>query len=249
MNYRNIPQLAIQAIYIIDTGSFDIIVCNAMIFSIFSIVYRIFQAILRKSRQNSLVTKAEYHYRVHELYAMKIVCDKFQSYHRFSHNTMTDILCSIFRIDNSSNNIEIFYIYSIRQGLIIYLELSNYGIDKSKLDLFSSILKISDNQEGALSEIFKMELDKRLNFGIKNANIDGQIDRARSRTVNYDEIIGDRIKIFVKHENKRLAVDKDAVIVDSNSAPVSQPHSPVVLLRQISSNFFGHHEQPQSSVA
>ena len=83
-----------------------------MIFSIFSIVYRIFQAILRKSKQNSNVTQAEYHYRAHELYAMKIVCDKFESYHRFTRNTITDILCSMFRIDNSSNNIEIFYVFN-----------------------------------------------------------------------------------------------------------------------------------------
>ena len=102
------------------------------------------------------------------------------------------------------------------------------------MNLFQSILKLSEDQEGSLSETFKLELDQRFNFGIKNFNVNDDHD-------SHDEIIGDRMKIFVKHETKRLAVDKDAVIVNSNSAP----DSPVALLRQISSSFFGNHEQPQ----
>ena len=227
--YRNIPQVAIQAIYIIEAKSFDIIVCNAMIFSIFSIVYRLFQAILRQNKQNSVITNTEYHYRAHGLYAMKIVCDQFQSYHRFSHNTITTILCSIFRIDNSGNNIDIFYIYGVRQGLIIYIEISNYGIYESKLDLFSSILKIGDGQEGAWNEMFELELDQCFQLGIKKTNDHDVMDQ---------EVIGDRIKVFVKPEKNKLSVDRDAVIVDNELEPGSP--SGLQLLKQVSLNVLTH---------
>ena len=203
-------------IYIIETESFDIIVCNAMIFSLFSILYRIFESISRKTKQNSILSKPEYHYRVKKLYIMKIECDKLQSYHRYTHSTITDVLCRIFGIDNVFNNIEVFYIYPIRQGLIVYMEVSNYGHGKSKLNLFQSILKLRDDQEGSLNESFKLELDQCLNLGIKSNDSNVYV-RA---SVNDDEIIGNRIKIFVKHEENKLSVNRNAVVVPS------QPGSP-----------------------
>ena len=163
---------------------------------------------------------------------MKIECDKLKPYHQFTHNTMTDILCSMFRIDNSGNNIDIFYTYPVRQGLIIYIQLSNFGIDKSKLDLFSIILKIADDQEGARGDTFKLQLDEYLRLGIK-CNIEA----------HGEQIVGDRMKIFVKHVNGELSVNQNTVIVELQ--PGSPTDSPIDILKQKSLSFFGH---KQSSV-
>ena len=203
-----------------DTASLDIIVFNAMIFSFFSIVFRLFQAISRKTnKQASVMSQAEYHYRVNKLFTVKIECDKLESYHRFSHKVITDILCSIFRIDNSGNNIEVFYVYPVRQALIIYIQISNYGIDTSKLDLFVSILKIANDEEGPLCEQFKMEFNERLNLDIKQYNRDSG---SREGGRQWMEIIGDRIKVFVMQQEIKLSVNANEVV----SLPRIQSISP-----------------------
>lgn len=91
---------------------------------------------------------------------MKIECDKLRSFHRYTHAAITDMLSRIIGINNTYNNTGIFYIYPVRNRLIIYIQISNYGIDQSKLDLLSTIAKISDNEEGSLGEAFKLELNQ-----------------------------------------------------------------------------------------
>ena len=62
-NKRNVPQIFIQAIYIVDTGSVDVFVIGAMFFSIISVLFHLIHVVSRKLRSQDLENKEEYYYR------------------------------------------------------------------------------------------------------------------------------------------------------------------------------------------
>ena len=64
------------------------------------------------------------------------------------------------------------------------------------------------------------------------------IKKTNDHDVMDQEVIGDRIKVFVKPEKNKLSVDRDAVIVDNELEPGSP--SGLQLLKQVSLNVLTH---------
>ena len=177
--------MVIQVIYIWQAGGkTDIFVIGAMTFSLCSAIVSIFGAISGRLKYD--YTKAEqYHYRVKQVYKMRIECDKLESYHKYTHKLMTKTLCSVLSIDNAGN-IEVFYVVSARHSIIIFIQVSNTDVlrEQPKLNpmnsqsmdretkqgpegLFSLMNRLGE-QQSVLNETLKQELNDKLNFGYPN---------------------------------------------------------------------------------
>ena len=235
MNRRNAPQLIIQIAYIIDTGFFDIFVANAMLFSTFSIMIGISKGVWNKLKANSSTTyksKALYHYRVKRTFKMKIECNKLHHYHKYTHNSITDVLCSVLGIDNGTD-IEVFYIVPVRQALIVYMEVSSMDHDnsdnvpgvvpiegqKSDASIFSKILGIG-NEQNLLNETFKLELNQRLNLGLKTKSMPvsselepGQLQSIEAKSI---DILAESSDIKVMVQEDMLSVDENMINIEIN---------------------------------
>ena len=60
---------------------------------------------------------------------MEIRNRKFESYHRFSHNTISQVIAGVLRIDTI--NVDVYYMHTMHEGLIIYFEINNFRLTQS----------------------------------------------------------------------------------------------------------------------
>ena len=183
--FENIPQIFIQIVYMMSKGKVDIFALNAMLFSVLSAMVSFSYEISRKSKAISLSSdkRAKYFYRSRKSYKMRIICEKLQSQHRYTHNLLTKIICHILGIDNVGN-VQIFYTYNVRNAIIAYMEVSNvdfygnvvnvcvaelYDIEGKNDQLFNYINMIG--VEGSvLNQALKQELRCRLGWDSDNNN-------------------------------------------------------------------------------
>ena len=198
---RNLPQLAIQILYIMDVGNIDLLVFNAMLFSIFSIMFGLSQAISRLIKKR-YINKVEYYYCKRKNFQMKIECKKFKNYHKYTHNTITRIICSVLGIDNDKT-IEIFYIVPGREAIILHMEVLRTQVKEGE-NIFTNIKQLGD----AISPLciaFKQELNSQLNLGINEASLNIHAGPIAFSDINFNE---SEIKIHVMEERERYSVDK-----------------------------------------
>lgn len=207
---RNLPQMVIQVLYIIDTGSFDIFVISAMGFGIVSIMVGISNVIAHQSNKDVSDDNQVYYYRVKNVFKIKIVCAKFKSVHKYTYKTMTSAMCDALGIDNAGN-IEPFYIISIRHGLIAFVEVSDVEIRRKnsqgesglKHEIFDNMLLLGQNGS-EINTGFKEELNEKLK--LLNLAIPGAINNNNNNT---NESIGNKIQVFVEKDYKGLYLAKE----------------------------------------
>lgn len=226
--YRNLPQIVIQVIYLLNVGSFDIIVASTMLFSTISVFFSISQAMSRRLTNKQFATNARFHYRTKEIYKMKIECVQFKTWHRYTHTLLTNTICNVLGIDNMGN-VQVFYVVPMRQGIMVYMEISNidmymdYESNKAKntsnntSNIFSKILEIGDNSNSTLNEQFKQELNEKLHFELGQQIIEPGQTVTNSDIKNF---IGDNMKISIAKDKMGLSVpdQEDMVRVRGASA-------------------------------
>ena len=214
MHYRNFPQIVIQFIYIYETGSIDIFVLSAMLFSICSVIVSLFSAISGRFKEKIKVLKsAEYHYTTKEVIKMKIECKKLQSYHQYTHKLLTEIICGVLCVDDIGN-IEEFYVVSARNAIVAYLEIltcvmdsksarSTSGSNVNNINDLSQIYQFAKSN-CPLNVAFKQELNEKLNLNILNEN---PLQPGQRRNT-----IGDAIIVSVTNENVGFGSDVGSVV-------------------------------------
>ena len=209
-HHRNLPQIAIQSIYIFQkSGSIDVFVISAMFFSVCSATISLITSISNRFKYNYMYSKskkAKYHYRVKKSFKMKIECDNLDSYHKYTHKMIEKSMCYVLGIDNTGN-IEVFYIVSARNAIIVYMEISEVEIEKmvsnaisnannmNKKGLLSTILEFGV-EGSSLSEALKQEINQRLKL-----NVATKIDPTLLEPGQNDIVVGNRIKIFIQQDH------------------------------------------------
>ena len=212
---RNFPQIVIQFIYIYETGSVDIFVSSAMLFSICSVIVSLFSALSGRFKAKSKVLQsAEYHYTTKEVIKMKIECDKLKSYHKYIHKLLTEIICGVLCVDDIGN-IEVFYIVSARNSIIAYIEILTCLVDSTSPRSTSSTM--TSNLKNDLSQIyqfaesnsplnvaFKQEINEKLNLDV--------VSHDRSQPGQRRSTIGNTIIVSITKENVGFSSDVGAVV-------------------------------------
>ena len=243
----------IQILYMIDTQSFDIFVISAFCFSCISIIFNLFYAISQRLKPQYKLSqqKQQQHqqqvYGTQKVYKMKIVCEKLQSHHRYTHKVLTKSLCSVLGIDNCGD-IEVFYVVSARQGIVAYIQVLNRKInsntytntiegDSSKLNKLSSrFLHISD-PANPLNEALKQEINDHLKLNLTQTepeSIETTTTTITTQDIELNDIgdgalIGDKMLICIGDWQDTLAEYQDSRMVKSASAtpgPAIVPASP-----------------------
>ena len=114
---RNLPQFVIQVVYTHNTGSVDIFVFSAMLFSVLSALISVSQQMKHRTiYRGNAEEQVKIFYSKKTTFKMKIECEKFRRQHRYTHKLLEKIICSTLGIDNRGN-IEVFYIISARNSL------------------------------------------------------------------------------------------------------------------------------------
>ena len=149
---EDIPQLTIQFLFIIyvnnDEFSGDSIffAVLAMGFSIVSVFASVFVAASRagsmSSSNNNNNTNGGRTKK--KTYKIQMVHDDFESYHRFSHQKIGHIISGVLGVDTYA--VEVFYMYNIRSGLLLYSEISDAQMNSNDhgMDIFDKMRLIGD---------------------------------------------------------------------------------------------------------
>ena len=91
LDYRNLPQIIVQVLYASGGGNIDVFVGSAMLFSILSVIFSIFQQISRKIKYDhrQLINGEK------QSFKMDIECSKFKKHHKYTHNLIATTLMSV----------------------------------------------------------------------------------------------------------------------------------------------------------
>ena len=146
--FENVAQLIIQMIYFAQNEKINLIVFNAMLFSIISIVFGLLRFCTTmvtanddnnniNNNNNDVDGKNKYNYNYNyknpddrdynqngacALFKLVVECGEFEEYHAFSQIRFRAILGSILKIDETKE-IEIYYITKITNGIEIDFEI------------------------------------------------------------------------------------------------------------------------------
>ena len=133
---------------------------------------------------------------------MQMECEKLKSYHQYTHKMIEQSMCYVLGIDNTGN-IEVFYIVSAGNAIVVYIQVSEVEIDTNNMNKNGLLSTISEfGAEGSsLNEALKQELNQRLNL-----NAAAKIDPTLSEPGQNDMVVGTRIKIFTQ-QNDMLSFD------------------------------------------
>ena len=141
--------------YIREKGEIDVFIISAMIFSVISATFSLCLALSHRLKHEHK-KNAQYHYRTKKVFKMKIECQKFRSYHRYTHKMLTQSICSVLNIDN----IGYFFIVSARNALNVFIQVTQ-GMD-------TDIRQLADGSSGTYNGVLKQEINKNKNhFQIK----------------------------------------------------------------------------------
>ena len=225
--HRNVPQLAIQSAYIWRKGETDIIVVSAMLFSILSCVISILKSFVVSQKESAVKccdtseNRAKYNYRAKKLFRMRIECEYLKIYHRYTHKLILQSICRALEIDNTGN-IEVFYIYSIRNAIIVYIDVSNVNLGannnrmSNKNNIFNDILKLDNNYHVSSMNV---------NNSFTNENIAFRQEICEHLQFEYENIdINDIIKVYIIEDKNSLEFNKSriSVCVDSRQQNIQK---------------------------
>ena len=169
---RNGPQLIIQAIYVLNQGTIDSLVATTMLFSAMSVVICVFYMISRKMGNNNInrgksttTSLGRLNSMSHDddsndvvtttTYKVEIKCDKFKTYHKYTHKLIGHCICSALGIDDIGN-IEVFYVISAHKAIVCYVQVSNLnGTDSynGEKSIFSIGQKNSNTNQAFIQEM------------------------------------------------------------------------------------------------
>ena len=204
----------IQTVYISHKGEIDIIVLNAMLFSILSGIISIIKSIVISKNApikcfDSIENRSKYNYRAKKLYQLKIECKHFQAYHRFSHKAIERCICNALVLDNTGN-IQVFYIQHIRNALVAYIDISNL-----QLSVTDSTRKMSHS--ASKNEIFKLatqlgESTNKTNIGFREELLENFGFEFEFDTKNNTEIDG-IMRVYIVENKAGLEFNKHRISV------------------------------------
>ena len=181
-----------------------------MFFSVCSATISLITSISNRFKYNYLYSKskkAKYYYRVKKSFKMQIECEKLKSYHQYTHEMIEKSMCYVLGIDNTGN-IEVFYIVSAGDAIVVYVQVSEVEIDANNMNkkgLLSTILEFGV-AGSSLNEALKQELNQRLNL-----NVATKIDPTLLQPGQNDIVVGSRIKIFIQ-QNDMLSFDATKIV-------------------------------------
>ena len=211
------PQFIIQVVYTSQSGSMDIFVFSAMLFSVLSAMVSISQQLRNRTIYNGShfdlcgnykPETVKRFYNKKKTFKMKIECENLRKEHRYTHKLLEDIICSTLGIDNYGN-IEVFYIIAARESLVAFIQVSNVNTNNSSLtnseSLFKSLKQISMTQ-GSKSESFKLSLNERLQLGVE---IQKRLSILEPGEI--DVTIGENIKVIIEKQTAGLSIDPNIV--------------------------------------
>ena len=151
---RNLPQIVIQILYAREKQSVDIIVLNAMLFSIFSALISVFAEMSRFVKRSQKKSLSSSQGRITECHQLTIECDKLKPVHCYTKQRMHQIIDQLLITNgmfNASDTVEIFYIVHIRNKLMYFIDIDS----KSIVETFSLLL----NDPGSkMSTMMKQDL-------------------------------------------------------------------------------------------
>ena len=155
--FENIPQITIQCLYIYyklkesnDIGEqFNLILFNAMLFSILSLTFGLVWKLNKMIKMNS-ESNYRYTYRKKKNYRIIIGSPYVEKWHGFTRRKLEDILNQLLEIDDSNGqSIQIFYMYGKREGIVTFLEVNNLSFKLNEQDTSNATYKdIFDKFEG-----------------------------------------------------------------------------------------------------
>lgn len=152
---ENLMQIMIQISYLFmtqfDNASFAVI--NALLFSLFSFLYGLIDKITLYYKNQSDF-HVRYNYRKKRYFKLTIKSPNFQSYQIFSHKMLTKILCELFEVEK--HNIQIGYIYKIRNGIVANLEINDFDLEENYDESFRRANSSSVNESGVITIFDKM---------------------------------------------------------------------------------------------
>ena len=189
--HRNLPQIAIQLLYILDKGYIDIIVLNAMLFSIFSafisILSEMSRCVQKKSKSKNAPSQsvAQLSSNAANVYQLKIKCDKLKQVHKYSKQLMQSILDQLLMtngIFNARDNFEIFFTNYANNHVIYLINIDN----ESTIQVL--FLLLNDNESNMC-------------LGLKEDLLNGlELDaNASQMRVNFDSMMNVCDKSFVSN--------------------------------------------------
>lgn len=162
---RNIGQIIIQVMYIIDIGTMDIFVIITLFFSVISLCIVIFD------KMKSIVANSNRHRNYEKkTYKMEINCAQLQLYHKYTHKLIAQSVCTSLIANQDNHNddsgIEVFNVSmnSIESSIIALMDVTvNNNASAVSNDVFSMI-SLMGTQGTAINEGLKQKLIK--SFGL-----------------------------------------------------------------------------------
>ena len=206
----------------------DIIVVSAMLFSILSCVISILKSFVVSQKESAVKccdtseNRAKYNYRAKKLFRMTIECEYLESYHRYTHKLILQSICRALPIDNTGN-IEVFYIYPIRNAATVYIDVSNVNLGDGNINRMS-------NKNNIFNDVFKLDnnyhaSNMNVNNSFTNENIPFRQEMCEHLQFEYKNIdINDIIKVYIIEDKNSLEFNKSriSVCVDSRQQNIQK---------------------------
>ena len=222
--FENLPQITIQCLYLYfgsiennnSNSNLNLVVINAMLFSILSLMLGFVRAINKCARKNT-DANVRYMYRKKKNYKILIHSEYVRRWHQFTANTLEGILCQVLGLDDASNSIQIFYVFLKRQGIVGFMEVNNLSFklnektDEEYNSIFDKFEKLFKGS--SLTPNLKHDLIVKLNLKDKNWNKKNQSKLKKHSSMERESQGGEG-----DHDGQE-GVDLDSIWIEIHEIP------------------------------